>query len=292
MHGGDHFFAPHDLGRRDVVDRILGADSHLLRGGTMKVFLDRVYPDGPAMYVAEDGCTRRHVGSPFWGPEEAAGISAAAARLGIAVAMHAMGNGAVQTAIDAFTGARRHAGDDRVLRIEHANVAEPEQARRLGSLGVDVVMGPGILAGDAVHIMEAWRPPAERDRLRLIPIRSMIDAGVRVSIASDYPCGEFAPAEMMWCAVTRRHSSGALIDPEEAVTAAEALRALTVNPAHACGRESEEGSIEVGKRANLAVLDRDPITCPTDDIRGMLVDRTYVDGRLVHSRPDADRRPD
>lgn len=286
LHGGDHFFAPQDLRRRQVVERIRGADSDRLRNGTMKLFLDRVYPDGPAMHVAADSCGRQHRGSRFWGPDEAIGIADTAARLGIGVAMHAMGNAAVQTAIEAFDGYRRRDGEGRVLRVEHATLAEAGQAHRLGLLGVDVVASPGVLFRNGV-IMDQWRPPAERDQLGLVPLRTMIDAGVRVSIASDYPCGDFSPAELMWCAVTRRHVTGTLVDPEQAVTPAEALRALTANPADACGRGSEEGSIEVGKRANLAVLDRDPLTCPTDEIRGMLVDRTYVDGRLIYSRPGA-----
>jgi predicted amidohydrolase YtcJ len=118
----------------------------------------------------------------------------------------------------------------------------------------------------------------------VLPARSMIDAGVRVSFASDHPCGTYSPAQIMWSAVARQHSTGVLIDPSEAVTPAEALRAYTINPAHASGRGSEEGSIELGKRANVLVLDRDPLTCPTEEMRSMIVDRTYVDGELVHQR--------
>jgi predicted amidohydrolase YtcJ len=116
----------------------------------------------------------------------------------------------------------------------------------------------------------------------------MIDAGVRVSLASDHPCDGFSPTEIMWSAVTRASAQGDPVDPDEAITAAEALRCYTMNAAHASGRAAEEGSIEVGKRANLVFLDRDIVTCPVDDIRRAQVDRTYVDGSLVHQR-DADR---
>ena len=112
----------------------------------------------------------------------------------------------------------------------------------------------------------------------------MIDAGVRVSLASDHPCDGFSPVEIMWSAVTRANSLGDPVDPDEAITAAEALRGYTINAAHASGRAAEVGSIEVGKRANIVLLDRDIVTCPTDDIRRAQVDRTYVDGRLVHRR--------
>jgi predicted amidohydrolase YtcJ len=159
-------------------------------------------------------------------------------------------------------------------------VAEPAAAPRLAALGVDVVANPGLghTWGD---VFCAWRGE-QQDHLRVLPVHSMIDAGVRVSFASDHPCGSYSPAQIMWTAVTRQHYSGALIDPAEAATPAEALRAYTINPAHASGRAGEEGSIEIGKRANILLLDRDPITCPPDDIQGMIVERTYVDGQLVH----------
>lgn len=65
----------------------------------------------------------------------------------------------------------------------------------------------------------------------------------------------------------------------------EALRAYTA--AIACGREREEGTLEVGKRANLAVLDRTPLTCPADELREISVLRTYVDGACRYQREDS-----
>jgi predicted amidohydrolase YtcJ len=76
------------------------------------------------------------------------------------------------------------------------------------------------------------------------------------------------------------------VEPDEAITAAEALRLYTINAAHASNRADQEGSIEVGKRANLVVLDRDIVTCPIDDIRQAQVNMTYVDGELVYERPN------
>jgi len=88
----------------------------------------------------------------------------------------------------------------------------------------------------------------------------------------------------MWSAVTRTTLGGRVVEPEEAISADEALRGYTINAAHACGRADEEGSIEIGKRANLLVLDRDVVTCAPEQIRDLAVDATYVDGDLVHER--------
>jgi predicted amidohydrolase YtcJ len=64
----------------------------------------------------------------------------------------------------------------------------------------------------------------------------MLDAGVRVSLGSDHPCGGFSPFEINWTAVARRSVNGMPVDPEEAVTASEALRLYTINAPHASNR--------------------------------------------------------
>jgi len=281
LHGGDHFFAMQDLRRGDVVDRIQQPGSDLLRGGTMKIFVDRAYPDGPAIDEVHDGCTR-HVGTPFYSKAEVHDLAVTASQLGIGTAIHAMGNCAVDSVLDAYEAVRRASSTDSILRIEHAFIAETRQGDRMASLGVDLVANPGLgyFWGD---LFQMWRRESQ-DHLRVLPVRSMIDAGVRVSLASDHPCGTFSPATIMATAVTRRTHAGAEVDPQEAITSSEALRAYTINAAHASGRGAEEGSIEAGKRANLLVLDRDVVDCPVDDIHSMQVDRTYVDGRLIHDR--------
>ncbi|QCU79652.1 amidohydrolase (plasmid) [Citricoccus sp. SGAir0253] len=281
LHGGDHFFSQQDLRRADILERIHGGESHLLRGGAMKIFVDRAYPDGAAMHHRHDGCTK-HTGTPFYSPREVRDLAVEAAVQGIDLAIHGMGNCAVDTVLDAYRQVRRAVGDGPVLRLEHAFVAERAQAPMLAAAGVDLVANPGLVYEDGPLFGE-WRGEGQ-GHLSVLPVRSMIDAGVRVSFASDHPCGGYSPAEIMWSAVARQHSSGALVDPEEAVTPLEALRAYTINPAHASGRASEEGSLEVGKRANLLVLDRDPLSCSVDDLRQMQVDQTYVDGQLVHER--------
>lgn len=281
LHGGDHFFSQQDLRRTDIVDRIRRSDSSMLRGGTMKIFADRAFPDGPAIHQVHDGCTK-HVGTNFYSAREVHDLAVEAGGLGINLAIHGMGNCAVDMVMDAYEAVRRQVGDGPVLRLEHAFVAEPAQASRLAGLGTEVVVNPG-LAYNWGDVFTQWRGEGQ-EHLRVLPARTLIDAGVRVSFASDYPCGVVSPAAIMWSAVTRQHYTGASIDPGEAVTAAEALRAYTINPAHASGRANEEGSIEVGKRANILLLDRDPITCPSDALRELSVIRTFVDGQLVYER--------
>ena len=280
LHAGDHFFAMQDLRRHDLVDRIKEPSSDMLRGGTIKIFVDRAYPS-PAIDRIHDGCCT-HVGAAFYTKSEIHELALRASELGINTAIHAMGNCAIDTVLDAYEDVRRRRKSDSVLRLEHGFIADPKQGSRMAELGVDLIASPGLAYGWG-EVFDMWRGENQH-HLRLFPVRSMLDAGVRVSLASDHPCGTFSPAEIIWTAVARTTRRGALLEPDEAITAGEALRLYTINAAHASNRADEEGSIEVGKRANLVVLDRDIVTCPTDDIRETQVDLTYVDGELVHAR--------
>ncbi|MCB1749369.1 MAG: amidohydrolase [Gammaproteobacteria bacterium] len=283
LHAADHFFDTHDLRRPDIIDRIKEPGSERLVGGTMKIFVDRAYP-APAIDKMHHGCCA-HTGAAFYPNAEVGRLARRAVELDIATAIHGMGNCAVNTVMDAYAQSRRGRSTDAVLRLEHAFVAEPAQAPRMADLGIDLVANPG-LAWLWGEVFDMWRGECQH-HLKLFPVRSMIDAGVRVSLGSDHPCGSFTPAEIIWTAVTRVSSKGMPVDPEEAITAAEALRAYTINAAHASNRAAEEGSIETGKRANVVVLDRDIVTCPTDDIRTAQVLRTYVDGECAYRRPVA-----
>lgn len=280
LHGGDHFFSMQDLGRSDIIDRIMEPESFLLRGGTMKIFVDRAYPS-PAIDQIHDGC-KTHVGANFYSRNEVHHLAVQASKLGINLAIHGMGNCAIDIVLDAYETVRRQSNAETVLRLEHAFIAETGQGQRMADLGVDLVANPGLAYGWG-EVFDMWRGE-KQNHLKLFPVRSMIDAGVRVSLASDHPCGTYSPAEIMWTAVARETLAGAPLEPDEAVTPEEALRMYTINPAQASGRGSEEGSIEVGKRANLLVLDRDPLTCPTGQLRDMQVLRTYVDGVLRYER--------
>lgn len=280
LHAADHFFDTHDLRRSDIIDRIKEPGSDRLIGGSMKIFVDRAYPS-PALDKVHNGCCS-HVGIAFYPKAEVGRLAARAAELGISTAIHGMGNCAVDTVMDAYENSRRGRSTDAVLRLEHAFIADPKQAPRMADLGIDLVANPGLayLWGE---VFSFWRGD-DQPQLRVLPVRSMLDAGVRVSLASDHPCGSFSPAEIIWTAVTRKSYRGMSVDATEAITPEEALRLYTINAAHTSNRADQLGSIEVGKVANLVVLDRDIVTCAHEDIRHARVEMTYVDGMKLFER--------
>ncbi len=278
LHGGDHFFSQQDFTRRGLAERILGTESDRLRGGAMKIFADRGFP-GPAIDEIHDGCTR-HTGASFYSADEVKELAVQADALGITPVIHTIGNCAMDFTLDAYEAVRL-AGSDRLLRMEHAFIGDRKQPARMAELGVDLVANPGLIHHTG-EVFSTWRGEGQ-SHLTVLPIRSMLDAGVRVSLASDHPCGPVAPAEIMSAAVTRTTAHGFVVDAEEAITTLEALRMYTIDAAAASGREKEEGSLEVGKRANILLLDRDPGTASGESLLDLTVERTFVDGRLVYS---------
>lgn len=281
IHGGDFLFDRADLHQSELLDRIEHPGSHRLRSGAMKIWVDRAYPDGAAIHQVHDGCVK-HVGTNFYSERDLRDLALRAADLGIDLVVHAMGNCAIDMTLNTFETIRARVGDSVGLRLEHAFVAESGQADRMAQLGVDLVANPG-LAHNVGNDFVGWRGH-DQPHLSVLPARTMIDAGVRVSFASDHPAGDFTPVHIMATAMDRMHVSGARIDPEEAVTVAEALRAYTINPATASGRGDSEGSLEPGKRGNFLVVDRDVLECTADELRAATIERTYLDGEALFVR--------
>jgi predicted amidohydrolase YtcJ len=287
MHGGETFFAPPRLDLRDAPD--LHSEHHpRLRSGMLKIFMDAAHPGPGSIDHRHGDCCVEHYGTNFYSGPEVEALALQGAEAGLDIAIHCIGNCALSHALDAFELVRRRFGDDdHRLRVEHAFLTEPDQARRLAHLGVTVVAQPYVAYnwGDDWSAELGLPLADESDQLRLVPLQSLRDQGVTVAASSDYPCGTLSPFEIMWTAVARETRTGVPAQREEAVDRLTALRMFTVDAAVASGRGGEEGSIEVGKRANLVVLDADPLECALDDLRSILVLETYLDGELVHSAP-------
>jgi hypothetical protein len=207
----------------------------------------------------------------------------AAHRAGWRVAAHAIGDRAIDLALDAFDAAGQYPRSDPRHRIEHFAAARPDQVARAAALGVIPVgqgrfameIGDGMLAsvGSGRH---SW----------LYRQRSVIDAGMVLPGSSDRPVVTGTPLLGIHDMVNRRTASGAPFNTGEAVTAEEALRAYTWGSAYASKAEHLKGSIEVGKLADLTVLSEDPTAVSPGRIAGLEVLATIVDGELRYSALD------
>ncbi len=278
--GGPGFFEPPrpvELGAPAVPT---SAPAGRLTAGTVKLFMDVVHPS-PAIDQLVGERRDAHTGATFYGRGEAIDLACDLAARGFGIAIHALGNCAIDRALDAFAAVRATTDGTRArLRIEHFILGNEAQARRTAELGIQVVTNPGFADTWGDQYLERWVTPGRPD-LHVLPIRTLLDAGVAVSAASDHPCDSANPFHGMWAAVARRSWTGDLLFPDEAVSRQEAVRMFTRTAADAAGVGDEEGSLEVGRRANLVVVDRDPLACDLDALPDTVVLASMVGGQVT-----------
>ena len=114
---------------------------------------------------------------------------------------------------------------------------------------------------------------------RMFAVRSFLDAGIRVTQTSDYPPGPFEPMMALQSSVTRTDSKGNVWGPRQRVSVQEALRVGTLHGAYASFEETQKGSIQTGKLADLVVLGQDPTRVDPMKLIQVPVERTMVGGR-------------
>jgi predicted amidohydrolase YtcJ len=208
---------------------------------------------------------------------------------GFQVHVHAIGDRAVRMTLDAFEYARRHNGprDARPI-IAHLELIDPADIPRFAALGVIPSFQPLWAFADK-YITEMTEPVLGPARSRwLYPIGSMARTGARLSAGSDWSVSSMNPLEAIQVAITRRApdaAPGPAWIPEETVDLSTMLRAYTVGGAYAAGEESRNGSLEVGKAADLIVLDRNLYLIPPTGVHSARVLLTLLDGREVFRDP-------
>ena len=202
-------------------------------------------------------------------------------RAGWRVAAHAIGDRAIDLALDAFADAADQYPRARPRhRIEHFAAARPDQVARAAKLGV-IAVGQGRFASELGDGMLAAVGP-ERAAW-LYRQRSLLDAGLVLPGSSDRPVASGAPLLGIHDMVNRRTATGAPFNPAEAITPAEALRAYTWGSAYASKQERAKGSITPGKLADFTVLSEDPTAVAPDRIAGLEVVATFLDGDLRYT---------
>lgn len=196
------------------------------------------------------------------------------------LAVHAIGDRAVDVALDGLAAAQRaHPRPSVRHRIEHAGLVRPDQLARFAELGVTAVVQPNFLwysGDDYAAVLGAERA------LWLYRGQSFLDHGVRLAGSSDRPVTVGAPLRSLQFMVTRRTCSGQSVGPAEAVSVDAALRAFTVDAAHACHWEHDLGSIAAGRHADLVVLAQDPRRVDPHRIGDIEVLATLVAGEVMY----------
>jgi predicted amidohydrolase YtcJ len=276
MLGGRTFFEAPRLGWAPTQEQLRSRTGRL-SAGTVKVFMDVVHP-GPAIDRRTDH-GYRHTGRNFYSRMEAESLVRDIVSAGFEPAVHTLGSCALEQALAAYESVRRSPrGKAASLRVEHFIIATADEVARTADLGVKVVVNPGFVHQWGDMYLHSWRgDDTGPEELRIIPIRSLIERGATVAAGSDYPCAPMSPLVCIQAAVTRASMTGETVDAEEAIDPIEGLRLYTSSAAIVDGRD-DIGTIEVGRRANLAVLDADPTAVSPTAIGSIDVTETWVDG--------------
>ncbi|MBB5935358.1 amidohydrolase [Streptomyces zagrosensis] len=262
-----------DLGLRT------GLGDDWLAIGALKVFTDGgMMPRTAALSAPYTGLD--HSGELFADPAELTSTIVAGHLADWQLAIHAIGDRAVDVALEALATAQRlRPRPDARHRIEHAGLVRPDQLPRFARCGATAVIQPAFLwsfGDDYAALMGPGR--AEW----LYRGRAFHAHGIPLAGSSDRPVTIGAPLRAIQFMVERRSHSGQVIGAGEAITVDEALRAYTIGAARACRWEKTLGSIAPGKHADLVVLADDPYRVPPARIGGIEVVATFCAGEPVH----------
>ncbi len=200
-------------------------------------------------------------------------------KAGYQAALHANGDQATQDAINAIQYALNIAPrPDHRHRLEHNQLVNDAQLVRMKTCGIttNLFVNHVYYWGDlyADHILGY-----ERAR-RIDPARSALRHGVKFAFHSDASVTPVDPLKTIWIATTRKTLSGKVLGPEQCISIYDALKAVTLDAAYLLFQDDMKGSIEVGKFADFAVLDRNPLKVAADDLRHIKVKATVLGGKI------------
>jgi len=255
-----------------------GFGSPRLQLGYLKVFMDGTLGSQTARML--DGS-----GVEITSREEFADLIRRAARAGFPVAVHAIGDQANRDALDAFEETRADWQPPGLRqRIEHAQLLAPEDLARFAALGVAASVQFSHAPSDRNLADRLWVGKTDG----AYAFRSLWDSGALLANGSDAPIEELDPVAGICAGVLRTLDNRPAWHPEQALTVEQALEASTVNPAWLAGAERRRGKLLPGYCADLVVLDRDPVSCPPQELPEVRVVATMLAGTWVHNPPPWD----
>ena len=250
-----------------------------------------------ALKMAIDGGTTPHTAymyEPFEGETEVKNYNRlslddlrrffrTANELGWDVGIHCCGDHAQDLAVDAFVDAAHAAPHpDARHSIIHAYFPTDHALEQMAKHNIAAVIQPTFIywEGDLL-----FRDVGARRAANYKPARKYLDRGVPLAASSDEPSTvSVNPFVALYALVTRKNKLGQLVAPQEAISRREALQSYTIAGTHLTREERLKGTIEAGKLADLAVLDRDYFAVPEEEIKDVGVEMTVVGGKVVWER--------
>ncbi len=268
--------------RTGSFGRVRSNSVKLMQDGVLETFTGAMIEP----YLGTDGAPSANRGISFIDPERLPGWVTRLDAAGLQPHFHAIGDRAVRECLDAVEAARRANGhSDTRPHIAHIQVIHPDDVPRFAALDVTANAQPlwACHEGQMDVLTIPFLGP-ERTRWQY-PFRSLLTAGARLAMGSDWSVSTPNPLEEMEVAVTRvypdsRDAADPFL-PEQRLTLAESIRAFTLGSAFVNHLDADTGSIEVGKLADLALIDRDLFATDAGPIADARVLLTTVGGEVV-----------
>jgi predicted amidohydrolase YtcJ len=244
----------------------------------IKLYADGALGSRGAALLAPYTDDPKNTGLVIQPAEEIERVARLALARGWQVGVHAIGDRANRTVLDAYERAGCAVARDHRFRIEHAQVVEPSDIPRFAKLGVIASMQPTHATSD----MPWAEARLGKDRLvGAYAWRRFLDAGAHVAFGSDFPVEMVDPTAGLYAAVTRQDAQGQPPGgwlPDQKLTLAEAVRAFTAEAAFAAFQEADRGRVAVGQVADLTIFDR---AIDAKTLSGAKIALTIVAGRVV-----------
>ncbi len=217
-----------------------------------------------------------------WEREETADYIKKLNDAGCQISSHAVGDLAVEFMVEGYEKAfLTNPRPEARHRIEHCTIVDQDLIDRIAKLNVCPSANPGFIAWNGRNYTKYY---GERMKY-FTALRSMIDAGVMVSIGSDAPSGPIGSMTILDACVNRcDRVTDEPVDQTQAISILDAIRLYTYNGAYSSYEEAAKGSLEVGKYADMIILSEDILSCPKEGIKDLKIDMTMIDGVIEFER--------
>ncbi len=285
---------PFDLAVEDLKKR---RDWHpqsdlMLHTGMLKAFMDGSLGGHTAALLEPYADDPKQTGLPQYEAAKLNEMAKERVLAGFQLGFHAIGDKAVQLALDAFAEAEKAAREQKVkapnggtdfrLRIEHAQVTTPAEIARFKELKVIASMQPSHVLTDMRWAQDRLGP---KRAATAYAWAAFLNKGVTLAFGTDYPVEPISPFRGLYAAVTRKSEDGKQeFFPAQKITMDQAIAAYTTGSAFAEFEEKEKGKLAAGMLADFVVLDHDVTASSSEKLLATKVLRTVVGGKTVYER--------
>jgi len=261
---------------------------HLIFNNGIKLFADGAM-FSQAMQLNEPGYIDGHKGEWITQPGPFEDVARSYWNAGYQIHVHTNGDGGARMVLDTLQKLldEKYRADHR-FTIEHYGYADDGTSRRIAKLGAQVSANPFYVhdLGDRYAASGLGTDRAAR----IAPLGGLVKRSVPVGLHSDFPMAPAEPLFLAWTAASRETMAGKVFAPSERLTLDQAICAITIDAAYMIGMENELGSIEAGKLADFAILDKDPYEVGVKGLRAIKVWGTVFEGKVHPARRNAPGR--